>query len=29
MKTNYLITTTVAAAIAGLAFFGPVGAQAE
>ena len=25
MKTNYLITTTVAAAIAGLAFFAPVG----
>jgi ribose transport system substrate-binding protein len=29
MKTNYLITTTVAAAIAGLAFFQPAGAQAE
>ena len=29
MKTNYLITTTVAAAIAGLAIFGPAGAQAE
>ena len=29
MKTNYLITTTVAAAFAGLAIFGPVGAQAE
>ena len=29
MKTNYLITTTVAAAIAGLAFFQPTGAQAE
>ena len=29
MKTNYLITTTVAAAIAGLAMFQPAGAQAE
>jgi ribose transport system substrate-binding protein len=29
MKTNYLITTTVAAAIAGLALFQPAGAQAE
>jgi ribose transport system substrate-binding protein len=29
MKTNYLITTTVAAAIAGLAFFQPAGARAE
>ena len=29
MKTNYLITTTVAAAFAGLAFFQPTGAQAE
>ena len=29
MKTNYLITTTVAAAFAGVAFFGPTGAQAE
>ena len=29
MKTNYLITTTVAAAIAGLAIFQPAGAQAE
>jgi ribose transport system substrate-binding protein len=29
MKTNYLITTTVAAAIAGLTFFGAVGAPAE
>jgi ribose transport system substrate-binding protein len=29
MKTNYLITTTVAVAIAGLAFFQPAGAQAE
>jgi ribose transport system substrate-binding protein len=29
MKTNYLITTTVAAAIAGLAFFQPADAQAE
>jgi ribose transport system substrate-binding protein len=29
MKTNYLMTTTVAAAFAGLALLGPVGAQAE
>jgi ribose transport system substrate-binding protein len=29
MKTNYLLTTTVAVALAGLAFFQPVGAQAE
>jgi ribose transport system substrate-binding protein len=29
MKTNYLITTTVAAAIAGLALFQPAGARAE
>ena len=29
MKTNYLITTTVAAAIAGLGMFQPAGAQAE
>jgi ribose transport system substrate-binding protein len=29
MKTNYLLTTTVAAALAGVAFFQPVGAQAE
>jgi ribose transport system substrate-binding protein len=29
MKTNYLMTTTVAAALAGLAFFQPTGAQAE
>jgi ribose transport system substrate-binding protein len=29
MKTNYLITTTVAAAIAGLALLQPAGAQAE
>ena len=29
MKTNYLLTTTVAAALAGLALFQPVGAQAE
>ena len=29
MKTNYLITTTVAAAFAGLAIIGPTGAQAE
>ena len=29
MKTNYLLTTTVAAALAGLAIFQPVGAQAE
>jgi ribose transport system substrate-binding protein len=29
MKTNYLITTTVAAACAGLALFQPAGAQAE
>ena len=29
MKTNYLITTTVAAAFAGLALLGPEGAQAE
>ena len=29
MKTNYLITTTVAAPNAGLAFFQPAGAQTE
>jgi ribose transport system substrate-binding protein len=29
MKTKYLLTTTVAAALAGVAFFQPVGAQAE
>ena len=29
MKTNYLLTTTVAAALAGLALFQPVGAQAD
>jgi ribose transport system substrate-binding protein len=29
MKTNYLITTTVAAALTGLAFFQPEGVQAE
>jgi ribose transport system substrate-binding protein len=29
MKTNYLITTSVAAALAGLAIFQPTGAQAE
>lgn len=29
MKTNYLLTTSVAAALAGLALFQPVGAQAE
>ena len=29
MKTNYLVTTTVAAALAGLAFMQPTGARAE